>query len=172
MSRLVITDEVRSSLKRPLGFLLAGDGPEVYEQLAKEIVRRNPPRVILVGDAASRNAVAHDVRNDLLILDNREKRDVAKAVPLAGKRRFLVRNEPGTISAEAWASVNEAIERGDSVIIVDGEEDLLALAAIAVAPVGSIVAYGQPDEGLVVVHANLKMKERVGRLLQAMRRTG
>jgi uncharacterized protein (UPF0218 family) len=172
LSKLVLTEKLRSSLKRPLGLLLAGGGPEVYRQLAEKIARHNPPRVILVGDAVSRSAISHNVRSDLMILDNREKRGAAKPVPFDVKRTFLVRNEPGTISAEAWAGVDEAVERGAAVMIVDGEEDLLALAAIAVAPLESIVAYGQPDEGLVVVQVDREMKRRVGCLLQAMKRTG
>jgi uncharacterized protein (UPF0218 family) len=38
-----------------------------------------------------------------------------------------------------------------TTILVDGEEDLVALPAIVAAPEGASVVYGQPDEGMVHV---------------------
>ena len=171
MPRLVLTEEPRACLKKPLGKLLRGDGPEVYRELAEEILRSNPPRVILVGDAVSRNAAMHKVRTDLMIVDNKEMRGPTKAFDRSARRTFLLRNEPGTISADAWAGVEEAVQRGDALMIVDGEEDLLTLVAITVAPLGSIVAYGQPNEGLVIVQVDDQAKERAGRVLCAMAKT-
>ena len=171
MPRLVITEELRHSLKKPFGKLLRGRGAEVYRELTEEILRSNPPRVILVGDAVSRNATMHKVRSDLMIVDNREMRGPTQAFDREAKRTFLVRNDPGTISADAWAAVEEAVQRGDAIMIVDGEEDLLTLVAITVAPLGSIVAYGQPDEGLVIVQVDDQAKERASCLLDAMVKT-
>ena len=37
------------------------------------------------------------------------------------------------------------------MILVDGEEDLLALPAIFLAPINSLVLYGQPNQGFVLV---------------------
>ncbi|MFC6769315.1 DUF359 domain-containing protein, partial [Natrinema soli] len=39
-----------------------------------------------------------------------------------------------------------------TTILVDGEEDLVALPAIVAAPEGASVVYGQPDEGMVHVN--------------------
>ena len=39
-------------------------------------------------------------------------------------------------------------------IVVEGEEDLATLPAILYAPPGSVVVYGQPDEGSVLVKVN------------------
>lgn len=166
-----MTEELRDSLKKPLGRLLRGNGSEVYGELTGEILRSNPPRVILVGDAVSRNATTHRVRSDLMIIDNREMRDPTEAFRKKAKRTFLVRNDAGTISADAWVGVEEAVQHGDAIMIVDGEEDLLTLVAIMVAPLGSIVAYGQPNEGLVVVQVDDQTKERVSCLLDAMVKT-
>ncbi|HMK82220.1 MAG TPA: DUF359 domain-containing protein, partial [Candidatus Bathyarchaeia archaeon] len=52
--------------------------------------------------------------------------------------------------------------------IVDGEEDLLVLVVIAVAPVGSLVVYGQPNEGIVLVNVTLAKKKEVVDLLGRM----
>ncbi|MBM3292454.1 DUF359 domain-containing protein [Candidatus Bathyarchaeota archaeon] len=36
-------------------------------------------------------------------------------------------------------------------IIVEGEEDLLVLPLMADMPLGSVIIYGQPNEGLVII---------------------
>jgi uncharacterized protein (UPF0218 family) len=54
---------------------------------------------------------------------------------------------------------------------VEGEEDLLTLVAMAVAPLGSFVIYGQPGEGLVVVEVDDAAKNRAWCFLEGMRRS-
>ena len=56
----------------------------------------------------------------------------------------------------------------DTLIIVNGEEDLFTLPAILYAPVGTSVLYGQPDEGLVVVSVNNSLKTKVRNILIEM----
>jgi len=50
-------------------------------------------------------------------------------------------------------------------IFVRGEEDLAALPAILLAPEGSVVLYGQPDEGVVFVSITKSKKEEILDLL-------
>ena len=48
-------------------------------------------------------------------------------------------------------------------VVVDGEEDLLVLVAVLYAPVGGLVVYGQPGEGVVVVRVTeAKRAEALG----------
>jgi uncharacterized protein (UPF0218 family) len=168
LARLILTEELRNSLKHPLGKLLPGSGPEIYEEIATTISLRKPPRVIFVGDAVAKNALIKGVRRDVMIIDNKEKRTRTKPLDARARRTFRVRNEPGTIGSEAWAAVEEAIESGDSLMIVEGEEDLLTLVAIAVAPLGSFVIYGQPGEGLVIVEVNDSAREKACSFLESM----
>ena len=51
---------------------------------------------------------------------------------------------------------------------VRGEEDLLALVCIALAPDGAIVAYGQPGEGAVIVRVDPSTRGRVHDILRRM----
>jgi len=166
-----LTKGLRSSLKKPLGTLLTGDAPAAYREIARLVSRKNPPRVIFVGDAVSRNAVKLDIRRDVLIIDNKEKRTRVKSLTTVQKRTYRVRNEPGTIGSDAWAAVDDAIENGDALMIVDGEEDLLTLVAMATAPPGSLVIYGQPNEGLVLIEVNAEARKRarlfLGRMTEA-----
>jgi GTP-dependent dephospho-CoA kinase len=47
------------------------------------------------------------------------------------------------------------------LIDVSGEEDLLAIPAILLAPLSSVVVYGQFDQGIVVAHVTEQNKKRV-----------
>jgi len=172
LAKLVLTDELRRSLKDPLGRLLPGSGPEIYEEVSTTISLKKPPRVIFVGDAVSKNALTRGIRRDVMIIDNKEKRAQTKPFDAHATRIFRVRNDPGTIGSEAWAAVEEAVESGDAIMIVDGEEDLLTLVAMAVAPLGSFVVYGQPDEGLVMVEVDDSAKKRACFFLEAMTKAG
>jgi uncharacterized protein (UPF0218 family) len=168
LARLVLTEELRSSLKHPLGKLLPGSGPEIYEEVVTAISFRKPPSVIFVGDAVARNAVTKGIRRDVVIIDNKEKRIQTKPLDTSAKRTFRVRNEPGSIGSQAWAAVEEAIESGDAIVIIDGEEDLLTLVAMAVAPLGSFVIYGQPGEGVVIVEIDDSARKRACAMLESM----
>jgi hypothetical protein len=53
-------------------------------------------------------------------------------------------------------------------IIVDGEEDLLVIPACILAPENSVVMYGQPNEGLVIVQITPKIRAKVQKILDAM----
>ena len=54
-------------------------------------------------------------------------------------------------------------------IVVDGEEDLLALIAVLYAPENSIVVYGQPYTGVVIIKVTPEKKEQVKALLNSMK---
>ena len=166
----MLTEEARPSLKVPLGRLLHGKASQIYNEIARLISFKKPPRVIFVGDAVSRNATAKRIRRDLMIIDNREMRGQTKAFDASAERTFRVRNEPSTIGLEAWAAVEDAVESGNAVVIVDGEEDLLTLVAMMVAPLGSLVIYGQPDKGVVLVEIDEEARKKAKVLVQGMTR--
>jgi hypothetical protein len=168
LARLILTEQLRRSLKQPLGKLFPGSGPEIYEEADKAISMRKPPRVIFVGDAVARNAVTKGIRRDVMIIDNKEKRTQTKPLDAYAKRTFRARNDPGSIGSQAWAAVEEAIESGDAMVIIEGEEDLLTLVAMAVAPLGSFVIYGQPGEGLVIVDVDSSARKSACALLESM----
>jgi len=172
LPKLVLTEEVRSCLKRPLGRLLPGDSPEIYEEIARLISLKRPPRIVFVGDVVSRKAVAAGLRRDVVIIDNKEMRTRTTPFAVPATRTFFVRNQPGTIGFDAWEAIEDAIESGNAVMIVDGEEDLLTLVAMAVAPIRSFVIYGQPGEGLVLVEVDDEARKKAVSFLEAMTRIG
>jgi hypothetical protein len=168
LTKLVLTEALRSSLKRPLGKLVHGSDPEIDLEIATAISAKKRPRIVFVGDAVSRTAITKGIRRDVMIIDNREKRAQTEPLDVRVAKTFRVRNDPGTIGSQAWAAVDEAIESGDAIMIVEGEEDLLTLVAMVVAPLGSLVIYGQPGEGLVLVEVDDSARKKAWSLLEGM----
>ncbi|MEM2052127.1 MAG: DUF359 domain-containing protein, partial [Candidatus Caldarchaeum sp.] len=62
-----------------------------------------------------------------------------------------ITNPAGTITPEAAAAVVETVRAGHGALLVEGEEDLLALPALSVLPDTGLLVYGQPGQGYVVV---------------------
>lgn len=79
-------------------------------------------------------------------------------------------NEPGTINSQTVLALKSSIDnylnkQKKQLIVIKGEEDLLALPAILLAPLDSLVLYGQMDLGIVAVKVTEKRKKEVMRIL-------
>ncbi|MEM2104402.1 MAG: GTP-dependent dephospho-CoA kinase family protein [Candidatus Bathyarchaeia archaeon] len=165
----VLPAKLRRKLKKPLGKLIRGSFNDTMAKLRKMVVEENPPSVVSVGDVVSTNLVKERIYPNLLIVDNRVMRASVEPAKLDADEVKHVRSPPGAITFEALNAVREAFKAAHRVkIIVDGEEDLLALAAILYSPVNSIIVYGQPHEGIVVVKADHSKKAEVIEILKAM----
>ncbi len=161
-------DPVRERLRRPLGKLLVGEPREVAEKLSWIIELENPLMVISVGDFVSRNLVAAGLRVDICVVDGRVKRKPIRDPEIPAEAIEEVVNSPGTINLEAAERLHTLIwsgRPGRKKLVVRGEEDLLALAAILSAPKGSLVIYGQPDKGAVVVKVDEESKNLASRIV-------
>ena len=168
VSKLLLTESQRERLKEPLGQLIAGTSSECNQKLKDMQAAEKPSLLILVGDTISRNAIQSGIKPSVIIIDNKEMRGDAAEFSHGKSRAFRTVNEPSTINFLAWQAVAEAIESGDSVVLVDGEEDLLTLVAILVAPSGSVVAYGQPEIGIVLVRISEAKKDEIQALVDQM----
>ena len=79
------------------------------------------------------------------------------------------RNPPGEITEESMQIIQKAFSCESPVrITVDGEEDLLVIPACVFAPENSVVMYGQPNEGLVIVTITPEIRAKVQKILDAM----
>jgi hypothetical protein len=80
-----------------------------------------------------------------------------------------VKNPAGTLTKELIDQIRASLNSDGRVkIIVDGEEDLATLPAILYAPLGSVVVYGQPNEGSVLVDVTPEMKTRIDEFMKQM----
>jgi len=136
-----------------IGTLLTGT-PEENLLFIKSHVKEYK-YIITVGDVVTLTITSGDLQPKLSIIDYRCLR---KEHPLSNivKSRFrkVIRtcNPPGRITLDAWNSIKEAL-RGDepTLIEVHGEEDLLAIPAVLEADYGSLVIYGLPSKGMVMI---------------------
>jgi hypothetical protein len=137
----------------------------------EDIVKREkPPKIVSVGDTVSRNLHEHQINPQLSITDNKRMRRRIQPRTFAGKNVVHVKNPQGTITEEAIRAIKEALESDERVhVIVDGEEDLLVIAAVFYAPEKSLVVYGQPYEGIVVVKVTSEKKAEAAEILKAMK---
>ena len=165
-----LTPELRVKLKEPFGILIRGSFAETMDKMENIVKREKPPRIVSVGDTVSRNLHEHELNPQLSITDNKRMRRRVKPRTFTGKNIVHVRNPQGTITEEAITAIREALESNERFhIIVDGEEDLLALIAVLYAPENSLVVYGQPYEGIVVIKVTSEKKAGAKKILKAMK---
>ena len=152
----------------PLGELIKGTQAECSRKLEEVVANEKPPRLVLVGDTVARNAVQTGMSPDVMIIDHMEKREKAVEFGYTSGNILRAENAAGTITSEAWRIVEEAVRQGNSIVSVEGEEDLLTLVAILSSPERSLVVYGQPDEGIVLVRVSAGKKKEISKIIEQM----
>ncbi len=161
-----LPESLRDELRRPLGPVVSGaDALEAVKSAAK---------VVTVGDACTVDLIARGRVPDVAVVDFKTKRNSLareETISFMPAIESVIRaeNPAGMLARDAWRAVDEALKSPSRVRIeVQGEEDLVALAAIALAPEGTAVLYGMPDAGVVVVVVDGAAKARVQALLARM----
>ncbi len=108
---------------------------------------------------------------DVQVVDEVERR-VRRTPPEVPFVRLLRASNPaGTITAEAIVALENALlGEKPARVLIDGEEDLLAIPAIEAAPLGSLLYYGQPGEGVVMVVVDERAKLSASGILAGMKK--
>jgi GTP-dependent dephospho-CoA kinase len=155
-----VPDEIRSLLKAPLGELILDRDVTKIALSSRLAAAGKDSIVVSIGDRSTERLLEYSISHNLEIVDRIEKRKIRPELPLASDQKLLrAKNDPGTISGEALAALSQSlglIEKDlDAPVRIEigGEEDLLTLPVLAFFPPETIVMYGQPNEGLVIVHA-------------------
>jgi uncharacterized protein (UPF0218 family) len=139
------------------------------KRLKQLIQKQNPPKIISVGDFVSKNIVEHSVPVDIIIVDNKIVRKKITPVRVAAQTILHVKNPAGALSPKAWDVLEEALKQKQlTKVLVDGEEDLITLVAMTLAPENTLVVYGQPGEGLVAVPVNKETRGKAQAIVDAM----
>ena len=164
---LRLPESLREYLRWPLGKLVHG------EAILPAIGGASP--VVTVGDFCTLDLVARGRSPDLCLVDFKTKRqedpELRDALQRIGSVVMRVTNPAGTITPDAWRVISEAFKSKERVRVeVRGEEDLLALVCIALAPSSAAVLYGLPSQGVVVVRPDEAAKSRAMDVLRRMER--
>lgn len=160
----VLPKSLRARLKKPFG--------KLYPSIGEAATILEKQTITAVGDKVTEILITKNLPPWVCVYDGKTKREEI-AIPEAVKdfpaRAVRVKNPAGEITGEAFQALKDAYESTEKTkIFVAGEEDLLTLAAINLAPVGTYVIYGQPDKGLVAVEVNAKTKKKVEKILAEM----
>ena len=161
-----LPENLRDKLKKPLGVLLKDS------DITKESILKNIPLgsfVISVGDATTEKLIKYGIIPSLQIVDGVEKR-VKREIPSGNIKTTLnCNNPPAEITIESVKTIKKAFQSTKPVrITVNGEEDLLVLPVVVYAPENSVVLYGQPNEGLVIVSINAEMRNKAQSVMDSM----
>ena len=162
-----LPDDLRDQLKNPLGNLVSDNDPN-KENIIKKFFAESV--IITVGDRTTENMLQLGLKPQIQITDGLEKRN-QRIVPADDtiNTKLSCKNPPGEITEESIQVIQKAFSSEPPVrITVDGEEDLLVIPACIFAPENSVVMYGQPNEGLVIVHVTPEIKAKVQKILDAM----
>ena len=157
---LVLPDELRHELKEPMGPI---------ETDADRLLEDVDGPLIAVGDVVTYHFLQAGRPPDVALVDERTKRSAVdeeiRETVTEGTTVEVV-NPPAEISQAVVEALLEGLERDEpTTVLVEGEEDLVALPAIVAAPEGASVVYGQPDEGMVHVKVTDEHRRDVRELL-------
>lgn len=161
-----LPQSLRPTLAKPLGRLFSVEeigGPELMKLIM------DAPMVITVGDRVTESIGALGRTPDIQVVDGRERRVKREPPDVPYARLIEVINPAGSLTKDAIRGVRTAFHgKKPARVVVEGEEDLMAIPTIALAPVTAIVFYGQPKVGMVAVRADARAKARNRKILAAM----
>ena len=148
--------ELRPRLAKPLGRVYVAE-----ETRGREFVElvRLVSMAVSVGDRVTETLGSMGRAPDVQVVDGFERRNKRDPPKVPYRRLVKFRNPAGTITEGAIDGMRKAFGGPKPVrVLVDGEEDLMAMLAVAMAPISSIVFYGQPGVGVVAVKVSAGSK--------------
>ena len=160
-----LPENLRESLKKPLGILIKDS------ETTKENILKNIPAgsfVITVGDATTEKLLNCGIIPSLQIIDGLEKRTKRELPSSSIQTTFSCKNPAAQVTQESIDVIKKALQSPPSKITVNGEEDLLVLPACLFSPEDSVVLYGQPNEGLVIVRVNQEIRNKAQSIMNFM----
>lgn len=140
----VLPEDLRQEFKKPLG------------ELVSDVPKDNDPfgdvLVITVGDAATKKINESSVRQNISVVDFKIARkerfsSFSELGFLGGEKVIAVNNPAGRVTSDLTLAISKIFEsdfENRIIIKIIGEEDLAVLPLILLAPLNTIIYYGQP----------------------------
>ncbi len=176
--RIFLPTSQRRHFQKPFGQLL----PIKIHQLKKIrslvtlTLKQTTPLVITIGDIVTQTFENLKLPISLAIIDERSQRQPLPAnfhKNLCKNFACLktVNNQAGslnlTLIKKLQALLLEIVfTKQRQILKILGEEDLTVLPVVLMAPLDTLVFYGQPQQGIVKIRVNEKIKATTARLLQ------
>ena len=161
-----LPNSLRDQFKNPLGVLLPediADKKHILEYLSDDSY------IITVGDRTTEKMIDFGLIPSLQIIDGVEKREKRELPKLENATKLTVDNPAAEITTQSIDVIKQAFTLQSPVrIVVNGEEDLLVIPVCVHAPENSVVLYGQPNKGLVIVKVTPEIRNKTQGLLDLM----
>lgn len=167
----MLPSALRSKFKKLFGNLIRKPDKKILNEMIKD---RCP--VVCIGDVVTYTLLSYGIHMDVAVVDHSTCRGdfvhKEKIISMIEKK-ISIRNEPATISDEAFRTIREVMtstfpKETTLLVEVEGEEDLLLMPAVINAPENSVLFYGQPDAGIVAVYPNEKLRDEMIHFLGMM----
>ena len=179
-SELHLTKDAEVSLKEPFGTLFKGQESDhsIAIKDALNSLKRHHSPIIAVGDVTVKSLQDIGKVPSIGLIDQKTKRmkwdgfrDINQTLYDCVIECY---NPPGMLTKSLFESCKVAIDNWTvknlkTLIIVDGEEDLAPLLLHLLAPIKSVVIYGQPNQGVVLRITGLDSKSRCRSLISLFR---
>ncbi len=162
--KLFITDDLRKKLKEP------------FDAVINTIknYRKDYKYLITVGDITTKVLNNSSSNANISIIDfnvaRKKKFTDFKELGFSGNEKVItVSNPPGCLTPDLFFALLSIFKLKDvvtkTILKIDGEEDLSALAVILTSPLESIILYGQPNLGMVEIIVSEEKKEKAYNLV-------
>lgn len=165
---------LEAELKAPLGEVFTGpeSTPEVAMGMALEQIIIPAPALIAVGDVTVQTLLDMDIIPDVAVVDGQTKRAILDESEYVDEDFFeqvlKAENPAGILTPSLFIACRDALASDlSTLIIVDGEEDLAPMYLHRLAPLGAVILYGQPRQGVVLRLTDEVVKQRCRSLLDA-----
>jgi len=175
---LKLTEEIRAICSRPYGTLYSGTTSEVFLKIKKITANR---LFACVGDVVSYNSLKNGLKPNIFVIDGKIKRERADSKFLnelyemsKDYKEIKTRNVPGHITEDLVISLHDILIKTFRIdvekyrIFVEGEEDLSVIPLAIFMPENSIIIYGQPDKGVVLINLKRDVKLEIYNLTRKM----
>lgn len=168
MGKYILPESMRDEMRSALGRVMEIDD-------AVELTR-SADGFLCVGDVCASEMISAGLLPHVSVYDRKTMRNSAgkemvETIESAYNICCSIKNPPSTITDEAVLAMKLAIGAPKpSRVLVDGEEDLLALIAVIECPDGWVVFYGMPREGIAAVEVNAATRSKAKALLNKMTR--
>lgn len=158
-----LSHEDEKELKQPFGLLIPDD---LVTKKKISVLLKDAKKIIAVGDATTERLANLGIVPDLAVIDGKERRKTRHVSKSYVAKEMNCKNLPGGVSEAAVKLLKTALLENSPVrVLVEGEEDMLALPLFVIAPLGAIILYGQPLEGLVVVKLDKARRKKAKDLM-------
>lgn len=174
--KYILPESLRGQLRKPLGRVISSFSSlsdKEIETIKKRACRQGYPPYCAVGDMVTLELKKKGILPFISIIDGFTKRKALNKEFfdfILEKDRYEALNEKSTIHRESCIKIGELFGAGHKKairqLLVHGEEDLLTLAAVLLAPLETTIWYGQQDMGIVEIRVTEKIKETVYNLVR------